>query len=104
MQGNHHLWLFLYFYDDRYYAGNDLHLTKDGRWSGHIYIGGAKAPGQQFVLWLFDLGPEGWTRLNTDVNGQQNGFHGWRLANDVNRLAYVTFITGHEKCQTSSGA
>ena len=104
IQSNHHLWLFLYFYDDLYYAGDDLNLAKDGQWSGHIYIGGAKKPGQQFVLWLLDLGPNGWTELNTDVNGQQNGFHGWRLANDVTRLAYVTFITGREKCQTQSAS
>jgi hypothetical protein len=104
IQRGHHLWLFLYFYDDRYYAGDDLHLVKGGGWYGHIYIGGAKTPGQQFVLWLFDLGPNGWTVLNTDINGQQNGFNGWRLANDVTRLAYVTFITGHERCQTPPAA
>ena len=99
LEKNHHLWLFLYFYDDKYFAGDNLTVVKDGvHWSGRIYIGGNKQPGQQFVLWLLDLGPNGWTELNTNMDGQQNGFHGWRLANDVTRAAYVDFTTGHEKC------
>jgi hypothetical protein len=104
IQADHHLWLFLYFYDDKYYAGSNFHLAKDGRWSGSIFIGGDKEPGQQFVLWVFDLGPAGWEKLNTDISGQNNGFHGWRLAGDVTRLAYVTFKTGAEKCQTQAAA
>lgn len=101
LEPNHHLWLFLYFYDDKYYAGDSLTLAKDGvHWSGRIYIGGNKQPDQQFVLWLFDLGPNGWTELNTNINGQNNGFNGWHLASDVSRIAYVDFTTGHEKCQT----
>jgi hypothetical protein len=100
LEKNHHLWLFLYFYDDKYYAGDSLTLTKDGHWSGRIFIGGDKKPGQDFVLWLFDLGPNGWTELNTDIDGQNNGFHSWRLANDVSRIAYIDFRTGDEKCRT----
>lgn len=100
LEQNHHLWLFLYFYDDKYYAGGSLTLAKDRvHWSGRIFIGGNRQPGQDFVLWLFDLGPNGWTRLNTDIDGQDNGFDGWRLANDVARVAYVDFATGREKCQ-----
>jgi hypothetical protein len=38
--------------------------------------------------------------MNTDINGQNNGFNGWRLANDVTGIAYVDFTTGHERCQT----
>ena len=100
LEQNHHLWLFLYFYDDKYFAGGSLTFAKDKvHWSGRIFIGGNKQPGQDFVLWLFDLGPNGWTRLNTDIDGQNNGFNGWQLANDVTRIAYVDFTTGHEKCQ-----
>lgn len=35
--------------------------------------------------------------MNTDIDGQQNGFNGWRLANDLARIAYVDFSAGHEK-------
>jgi hypothetical protein len=77
-----------------------LPSPKMGTGQGASTLAETSNPAQEFVLWLFDLGPNGWTEMNTDINGQNNGFNGWRLANDVTGIAYVDFTTGHERCQT----
>jgi hypothetical protein len=95
LEKGHHLFLFEWFYDDKYYAGNmPFHDSKNGHWSGSIFLGGAKRPGQQFTIWVLDLGPRAWFDLNSDANGVANGFHGWNLVHDARRLAFVT-ITVH---------
>jgi len=68
-------------------APGSLRLNSDGRWTGSIYEG---ATGQ-LTLWLVDLGPKSLHVLNTDVNGQNNGFTRLRLASDATPVASVSF-------------
>lgn len=71
LQPGHQLLLFLNFAnEDKYYGGdpNPAIITANGRWSGRIFVGGDKKPGQRFKLYLVDLGPQDRGLVNNQGN------------------------------------
>lgn len=83
------IWLFIQWKGvSKYWATDPKDISyADGHWSGKIYVGD---PGN-LILWVVDFGPHALHVLNTDVNGQDNGFHTLKLASDAKTLTSIPF-------------
>ena len=83
------IWLFIEWQGvSTYWATDPKDISyANGHWSGKIYVGD---PGN-LILWLVDFGPKALHVLNTDVNGQNNGFHTLKLAPDAKALTSIPF-------------
>jgi hypothetical protein len=99
IQRGHRLWLFLYVASagggtGLYYpADHATQLLAHGRWSGDIYVGGTGQAGEQFRLWLADLGSQGLKKLGINIPGPSPGFTSLHYAPDVATFYSVTFTT-----------
>lgn len=98
LQPGHQLLLFLNFANENKYYGGDpeppITLTT-GAWSEHIFVGGNKQPGQEFNLYLVDLGPQDRQLIDNQANpGWASGFPPSVLSGSGEQvLDSVTFTT-----------
>jgi hypothetical protein len=98
LQPGHQLLLFLNFANENLYYGGDpspsITLTT-GKWSVVIFIGGNRQPGQQFRLYLVDLGPHDKLLVDNQNNPDWNsGFPASILWGQGEQVLYsLTFTT-----------